>query len=88
MRPRQSEGMPAFGNSPQLADFTNELALLREEDVAQLLGHAKATLRKWRVNGGGPRYVKISRRSVRYRHSDLLEWIEKHLVRNTSQVLS
>jgi predicted DNA-binding transcriptional regulator AlpA len=79
--------VPESAVSPQLAVPSTKQALMREHEAAQLLGHSVAALRKWRVKGGGPRYVKISRRSVRYRHLDLLDWIERHLVRNTSEVL-
>lgn len=46
-------------------------------------GLAVTTLEKLRCSGGGPRYLKLGR-AVRYRISDLDEWISLHLVRDTS----
>ena len=37
-----------------------------------------STLKKWRVNGDGPRYAKIGK-AVRYRVEDLNEWLAKQL---------
>ncbi|WP_371922666.1 helix-turn-helix domain-containing protein [Simiduia sp. 21SJ11W-1] len=33
-------------------------------------------MENWRCQGRGPRYVKVGR-YVRYRTSDLLEWLER-----------
>jgi len=46
-------------------------------------GLAVPTLEKLRCTGGGPRYCKLGR-SVRYRISDLDEWVASHVVRDTS----
>lgn len=37
---------------------------LNEKEVAECLGVAPATLRKWRTTGEGPRFLKIGRRVV------------------------
>lgn len=44
-----------------------------------ILDLSVATLRKYRMNGGGPAYFKFNR-AVRYRVSDLLEWAESRRV--------
>ncbi len=59
--------------------------LLTETDAAQFLGFSIRALQGWRVKGGGPRYVKISGRAVRYRRRDLIAWAEERLRSNTSQ---
>ncbi len=59
--------------------------LLNETEVARMIGFTIRALQNWRVRGGGPQFVKISRRSVRYRRQDVLEWIKTHLRANTSQ---
>jgi predicted DNA-binding transcriptional regulator AlpA len=59
--------------------------LVNEQEAAQALGFTIRALQNWRVRGGGPRFVKISGRSVRYRRRDLLEWTESKLRSNTSQ---
>lgn len=60
--------------------------LLNEHEAARMLGFTIRALQNWRVRGGGPQFVKISKRSVRYRRRDLLAWVNKHIKVNTSQV--
>jgi hypothetical protein len=48
--------------------------LLDEEEVAQQLRVTVACLRKWRLLGKGPRYVKVGNR-VRYSEQDLTGWL-------------
>jgi predicted DNA-binding transcriptional regulator AlpA len=59
--------------------------LLNETQAADILCYSVRALQNWRHRGGGPRFVKVSARSVRYRHSDLILWIESRTVSNTSQ---
>lgn len=58
--------------------------LLTENQAAAFLGHKPRTLQKWRVCGGGPLFISISKRSVRYRRRDLLAWAEARVKRTTS----
>jgi predicted DNA-binding transcriptional regulator AlpA len=44
--------------------------LLREAEAARRLGTSMRTLQKWRCNGKGPRFVRLSR-AVRYDPADL-----------------
>ena len=53
--------------------------LISERDAAIFLHHSVKTLQGWRCKGVGPRYVRISGRSIRYRRRDLQEWIESKL---------
>ena len=53
--------------------------LLKEADVAGLLGLAPITLRCWRSHGKGPPYVKVGE-AVRYRLSDLERWLGERTV--------
>lgn len=50
-------------------------ALLSEKDAARLLAMSVRTLQAWRGAGNGPPYIKIGR-SIRYKRSELLAWIE------------
>ena len=43
-------------------------------EAAPRLGCKVSTLRRWRWSGGGPPYVKIGR-LVRYRPTDIAEWL-------------
>lgn len=58
--------------------------LLNEHDACELLGYSVRTLQKWRVVGGGPKFIKVSSRSIRYRVQDLLNWIAERTVTSTS----
>jgi predicted DNA-binding transcriptional regulator AlpA len=57
--------------------------LLTEADAGTLLGLAPATLRNMRTKGRGPAFIKVGG-LVRYRHSDLVDWIESR-VRHTTE---
>ena len=59
-------------------------ALLTEVQAAEVLNLSIRTLQAWRVRGGGPRFVRLSGRAVRYRNSDLAAYIEARTVANTS----
>ena len=49
--------------------------LLKEQEAADLLRMKVATLRSWRVRGGGPTFIKVGG-SVRYRPADIDAWLE------------
>jgi hypothetical protein len=51
------------------------LNLLTEEDVAKQLQVSLAALRRWRVEGRGPCFIKVSA-LVRYRPEELEDWLE------------
>ena len=59
-------------------------ALMTEGDLADYLQLSKQTLRNWRVQGKGPKFVKISGRAVRYRMPDIRAWSEDLIVSSTS----
>ena len=59
--------------------------LLTETQAAEVLSFSVYALRNWRVRGGGPNFVKVSQRSVRYRRRDLNTWASKLLKNNTSE---
>ena len=50
--------------------------LLTEQEAAALLGLSVRFLQNRRTRGGGPLYVEISRRCVRYRRRDLIAWLD------------
>lgn len=70
----------------QADELTNRAdLLLNEKQAARYLGFSPRALQNWRLRGGGPRFVKVSSRAVQYRLSDLLEWVERRLHKNTTQ---
>ena len=54
--------------------------LLETATVAEYLNVQEVTLEKWRQNGRGPAFIKIGRRLVRYRQSDLDLWLRQQTV--------
>lgn len=58
--------------------------LIDEKQAAEYLGYTTRALQNWRLRGGGPRFVRVSARSIRYRISDIEAWIEARIVSSTS----
>lgn len=50
--------------------------LLTEHEVSASLKVSLACLRRWRLQGEGPQYVKVNN-MVRYREADIAAWVEK-----------
>ena len=54
--------------------------LLTPRESAELLGVPEGTLAQWRSQRRGPPYIKLEGRLVRYRRSDLEEYIASRFV--------
>lgn len=50
--------------------------LVTQEVLAKYLGIPETTLEQWRSRGGGPDYVKVGARHVRYRLSEVNAWMD------------
>ncbi len=61
--------------------------LLNEQEAAKSLSYSVRALQNWRLRGGGPKYVKVSARSIRYRRRDLIRWIETRTRANSSEAM-
>jgi predicted DNA-binding transcriptional regulator AlpA len=59
--------------------------LLTTKQAAPILGVSVAFLERDRWAGARVPFIKIGSRAVRYRHSDLLAYIESCVKRSTSQ---
>ena len=59
-------------------------AALFPAEVAYLSGLSIRTLEALRLKGGGPVYLALGRRAVRYLRRDVLEWIEARRRQSTS----
>jgi predicted DNA-binding transcriptional regulator AlpA len=59
-------------------------SLLTTPEAARFLHLSPRTLERLRWEGSGPRYCKI-KRSVRYRESDLLAWLDRNAISSTSE---
>jgi len=49
--------------------------LLTTKELAEYLGVAKTTLMQYRMDGRGPRYIKLGQ-LVRYKIADVEDWLE------------
>mgnify|MGYP002683314012 CR=1 FL=1 len=58
--------------------------LLTAEEESRFLKLRPNTLEIWRLKGIGPKFYRISGRTVRYRLSDLMEFVEKSVRTSTS----
>ena len=58
--------------------------ILTTQEAAQYVRLGKPTLERYRVTGNGPHFALLGR-AVRYRKSDLDDWLASRLVRSTSQ---
>lgn len=72
--------MQSNKNDPDYLD-----CLIDEREAARFLGYTVRALQNWRVRGGGPRFVKVSGRSIRYRRRHLIEWADSKTVSHTSE---
>jgi excisionase family DNA binding protein len=60
-------------------------SLLDPKQAARILGLSVRTLERHRIAGTGPRFARLGR-LVRYRHSDLDQWVERNLRNSTSEM--
>jgi len=58
--------------------------LLDTATAAAMLGLSPRTLEAMRARGGGPPYVRVSARCIRYRVADLEAWASAHVRRSTA----
>ena len=76
-----SVSLAAFGEAEtsskpkRLASLPPEI--VRPPEAASLLSVSLSLLKKWRIGGGGPRFVRLGGRAIGYRRVDLSEWIER-----------
>ena len=54
-------------------------------DAAEFLSVSPRTLATWRYRGGGPKFIPLSARCVRYRLSDLEAFANARVRENTAE---
>lgn len=59
-------------------------SLIDEKVAAEFCGLTDRTLQAYRQRGGGPKYVQVSVRCIRYRRINLREWAEARMRTGTS----
>ena len=53
-------------------------------EASRITGIPVTTLETWRSRGGGPRFLKLGNKCVRYQRRTLFEWMAKQSCRNTA----
>lgn len=62
------------------------MTLLTQRQAASVLSLSERTLERMRCQGlGGPKFVRVSNRGIRYRQSDLEDYINSRVVSSTSE---
>lgn len=64
----------------QPSEIRNDLEFLTEIDLERKGIASRRTLQSWRLRGRGPRYYKLAGGMVRYRWSDVQEWLNAFAV--------
>lgn len=62
-------------------------ALLTTKEAAHLLHLSHRTLEAMRLRGGGPPFIALTRKAVRYHRGDLKNWISARRRNSTSDTL-
>ncbi|TDW62812.1 helix-turn-helix protein [Novosphingobium sp. PhB55] len=72
--------------APIIADANVTVpTMLTPAQTAEVLGVGTKTLERWRSTGDGPRFVKLSPGTVRYRAADLNAFVAERIKSNTLQ---
>jgi excisionase family DNA binding protein len=61
--------------------------MFTSHEAAGYLRLSQRTLERLRCSGLGPKFIRCGGRSIRYRQTDLEEWIASRVVRSTSEVV-
>ena len=81
--PEGAVGLDGLARGPSdNPDYWN--ALINEKAAAAFLGLTDRTMQALRQRGGGPKYISISSRCLRYRRVDLRKWAEARVRTSTS----
>ncbi len=81
---RDNQGARATSGADPPSDLDYWNSLINEKEAGVFLGLTARAMQKWRQIGGGPRYVFISSRCLRYRRIDLRTWAEARIRTSTS----
>lgn len=84
LSPAQAGGDVATGGNANPDDLDYWFKLVGESVAADFLDVTVRKMQADRQKGGGPRFVRLSSRCVKYRRQDLREHVEAHLRTSTS----
>ena len=62
--------------------------ILTENEAAALLRVKRFTMRKWRREGGGPRFIRCGGRLIRYIKTDIDAWLDDNKFGSNAHELS
>jgi predicted DNA-binding transcriptional regulator AlpA len=65
--------------------MTDNEVFLSEKEVSIRTGTSPRTWQAYRVRGIGPKYIRLSSRCIRYKWSDVVEWLESNKRSSTSE---
>lgn len=65
--------------------FDDYPPVLTTAQTAELLQVSAQTLRNWRWRGRGPKFLRLSSNRVRYRLSDVLDWMQSNTFSSTTE---
>jgi len=68
----------------QEAALENQNHLMKTEEAGRYLGLSSSLLNKLRLTGGGPVFVRLAGRAIRYRKPDLDAWVNASAMASTS----
>lgn len=57
--------------------------LIKPAELAKRIEKSEAVLANWRYLGLGPKFVKVGARSIRYRVSDIEDWLNQQTRQQT-----
>ncbi|MCB5943730.1 MAG: helix-turn-helix domain-containing protein [Acidocella sp.] len=60
----------------EIVEFPTPTKLLTANEVGELLGVPPEALERWRGNGSGLPFIRLSGRYIRYRPEDLADFIQ------------
>ena len=66
---------PSIPVESQIALALKTLCGLSVAEIAERLGISVSTVRRWRLTGEGPRWIRIGGASIRYSIRDLDDWV-------------
>jgi len=61
--------------------------VMTEKQASDYLQLTTRTLQAWRYRGGGPKYIRVSSKCVRYRQSDIDKWLAERVASSTSDTI-
>lgn len=64
--------------------MSNQEPLLTEAQAAKRLNLSRICLRRWRMQGQGPKFARLSTRAIRYTEGDLADFIQSRMVDRAS----